>query len=132
VTWGAFGPWEVVALGTFWSMLMDAADVPRTRPAVVALDGRSSSGKTTLAVRLEDAISGVWAVHTDDLAWWHSYFGWSDLLIQGVLRPVHQGRPVAFRPPAWEERGRSGAIEVPGECGRSCDRGCGCRPARGV
>jgi hypothetical protein len=55
-------------------------------------------------------------VHTDDIAWWHSRFGWADLLIEGVLEPVRAGRAVAFRPPRWEDRGRLGAIEVPDGC----------------
>jgi hypothetical protein len=40
-------------------------------------------------------------------------FDWADLLIGGVLEPVHRGEPVSFRPPAWRERNREGAIEVP-------------------
>ena len=45
------------------------------RPVVLAVDGRSSSGKTTLAARLRDAVAGSAVVHTDDIAWWHSRFG---------------------------------------------------------
>jgi hypothetical protein len=54
-------------------------------------------------------------VHTDDTAWWHSFFGWADLLASGVLEPIHRGQAVAFRPPAWDERGRPGAIELPAD-----------------
>ena len=86
------------------------------RPMVLAVDGRSSSGKTTLAARLRDAVPGSAVVHTDDIAWWHSRFGWADPLIEGVLEPARAGRAVAFRPPRWEDRGRLGAIEVPADC----------------
>src|SRR5580698_5431215 len=86
------------------------------RPVVLAVDGRSSSGKTTLAARLRDAVPGSAVVHTDDIAWWHSRFDWADLLTDGVLIPVRAGRPVSFRPPQWEERQRDGAIEVPAGC----------------
>jgi len=86
------------------------------RPVVLAVDGRSSSGKTTLAGRLEDVIPGSAVVHTDDIAWWHSRFGWAGLLIDGILLPAHAGRPVTFRPPRWDERQRQGAIEVPAGC----------------
>jgi hypothetical protein len=82
------------------------------RPVVLAVDGRSSSGKTTLAARLRDAVAGSAVVHTDDIAWWHSRFGWADLLAGGVLIPVRAGHPVSFRPPQWEKRQREGAIEV--------------------
>jgi hypothetical protein len=52
-------------------------------------------------------------VHTDDLAWHHSIFGWVDLLTDGILERVRRGVAVSFRPPAWEARDRPGAIEVP-------------------
>ena len=42
---------------------------------MAAVDGRSSSGKSTLAARLQDAIAASAVVHTDDIAWWHSRFG---------------------------------------------------------
>ena len=68
-------------------------------------------------------VSGSAVVHTDDAAWEHSCFGWSDLLIDGVLTPVHQGRAVSFRPPRWEEHGRkvhrgAGWLPVAGHRGR--------------
>jgi hypothetical protein len=79
------------------------------------IDGRSSSGKTTLAHHLEQAVPGAVTVHTDDIAWWHSFFGWADLLASGVLEPKRRGQAVAFRPPAWDERGRPGAVELPAD-----------------
>ena len=86
------------------------------RPVVLAIDGRSSSGKTTLAARLRNVIERSAVVHTDDIAWWHSRFGWADLLIYGILIPAHAGQPIAFRPPPWDEHQRQGAIEVPADC----------------
>jgi len=86
------------------------------RTVVLAVDGRSSSGKTTLAARLQAAVAGSAVVHTDDLAWWHSRFGWADLLVDGILMPVHRGEPVAFQPPRWAEHGRRVSIDVPASC----------------
>lgn len=83
------------------------------RPVIVAVDGRSGSGKTTFATRLAQEVPGSVVVHTDDVAWHESFFGWDGLLAAGVLLPARQGGAVAFRPPAWLERGREGAIEVP-------------------
>ena len=83
------------------------------RPAVLAVDGRSASGKSTLAGRLAAAIPGAVVVHTDDIAWWHAVFDWVDLLVDGVLAPAHRGEAVSYRPPKWDERGRPGAVEVP-------------------
>lgn len=80
---------------------------------IVAVDGRSASGKTSLSRRLAAHVPGACVVHTDDIAWWHSFFGWTDLLICGVLEPVRRGEAVSYRPPAWQERDRAGAVEVP-------------------
>jgi hypothetical protein len=55
-------------------------------------------------------------VHTDDIAWWHSRFGWADLLIDDISLPVHRGEQVSFRPPRWAEHGRGGSIDVPAGC----------------
>jgi len=88
-------------------------------PRVIALDGRSASGKTTLARRLAAVVPGAVVVSTDDVAWWHSFFDWDDLLVEGVLQPLRRGAAapggvgVAFRPRAWQERGREGAVVVP-------------------
>ncbi len=108
----AVARWRVVRLTELAGLVLDAAGASTGRPPIVALDGRSSSGKTTLARRLEGAIPGAVTVHTDDIAWWHSCFGWAELLAYGVLEPLWRGQAVAFRPPAWEERDRPGAIEV--------------------
>ncbi len=89
-----------------------AAD-PEGRPRVVAVDGRGASGKSTLASRLSAAVPASVVVSTDDIAWHHSFFGWADLLAVGVLEPARRGDEVSFRPPAWQDRGRVGAIEVP-------------------
>ncbi len=79
---------------------------------MVAVDGRSGSGKTTAASALAVAIPGSIVIHTDDVAWYESFFGWDHLLAARVLLPLRRGEAVDFRPPAWEVRGRSGAITV--------------------
>jgi hypothetical protein len=56
-------------------------------------------------------VAGTAVVHTDDIAWFHSMFGWSDLALR-ILDPVHHGDAVSFQPPAWEKHGRAGGIEV--------------------
>ena len=65
------------------------------------MDGRSGSGKTTLAERIRGAVPASTVVHTDDVAWSQAMFDWTDLLIGGLLEPVHRGEPVSYRPPAW-------------------------------
>jgi hypothetical protein len=57
-------------------------------------------------------VPGSAIVHTDDVAWHHSFFDWSDLLVEGILKPLRNGRTVSYRPPGWDKRSRPGAIEV--------------------
>ena len=108
----AAGPWRVAPLSELVAMLLDAGATHVGRPPIVAVDGRSGSGKTTLAERVRTAVPGAEVVHTDDIAWWHSRFGWHDLMIDGVLEPIHRGQSVHYQPPAWASRGRTGHIDV--------------------
>lgn len=87
-----------------------------TRPVIVAVDGRSGAGKSTIADRLRDEVAGSCVVHTDDVAWHESFFGWDGLLAAGILLPVRQGGAVEYVPRAWQERGRGGVITVPAGC----------------
>jgi hypothetical protein len=106
------GPWRVAPLSEMVSVLLNAGGRLVGRPRIVALDGRSASGKTTLAERLRTAGPDVEVVHTDDIAWWHSRFDWSDLMINAVLAPLRRGQSVHFQPPAWASHGRAGQIDV--------------------
>jgi energy-coupling factor transporter ATP-binding protein EcfA2 len=106
--------WRVAPLSELVSVL-NAGGRLVGRPRIVAVDGRSGSGKTTLAERLRTAMPDAEVVHTDDIAWWHSCFGWDDLMLGGVLEPLHRGQSVHFQPPAWTYRGRAGQIDVSGK-----------------
>ena len=108
----AAGRWRVERIADVAQAFADRAHRSAGRPLVVAIDGRSSSGKTTLAGRVANIIPAIAVVHTDDIAWCHSRFGWADLAGR-VLETVRAGEAVSFRPPAWIERGREGAIVVP-------------------
>jgi hypothetical protein len=112
------GPWRAESLAAVIGALVGRGSgrVMSGRPVVLAVDGRSNAGKTTLAARICAAVPGSAVVHTDDVAWEHSRFGWSDLLVDGILVPVRQGRGVSFRPPRWAEHGREGSIDVPVGC----------------
>ncbi len=106
-------PWRVATLAELLEVIFDASEAPEGRPRVVAVDGRGASGKSTLAKRLGAAGFTAAVVSTDDVAWYHSFFDWAELLATGVLEPARRGEPVSYRPPAWQQRGRAGAIEVP-------------------
>lgn len=108
----AAGPWHVEPLEVFARRVAEAAGTPSGRPRIVAVDGRGGGGKTALAGRLGRALRPAAVVHSDDVAWGHSRFGWSDLMIAGVLEPLRAGRAVRFRPPGWDRDARDGRIEV--------------------
>lgn len=78
----AAGPWRVERIADLFAGFADLAEMAAERPLVVAIDGRSSSGKTTVAERIADAIPATAVVHTDDIAWFHSRFGWADLAVR--------------------------------------------------
>jgi hypothetical protein len=98
----AAGPWQVVPTVEVLALL--------GRPRILAVDGRSGGGKTTVAEKLAAAVPGATVLHTDDVAWYHAFFDWADLIRHGILAPLRAGEDVAYRPPAWDERGRDGAI----------------------
>ncbi len=108
----AAGPWRVSAVQDLFDHVLDACGDIAGQTAVVAIDGRSAGGKSTLADRLV-AVAGAVVVHTDDIAWNHSFFDWAELLAEGVLEPVRAGRAVTYRPPGWREHAREGAVTVP-------------------
>jgi adenylylsulfate kinase-like enzyme len=64
------GPWRAKRLAVVIESLSRLGTAARTgdRSMVLAVDGRSSSGKTTLAARVQAAVAGSAIVHTDDLA----------------------------------------------------------------
>lgn len=85
-------PWRVQLLSAVIEAVVRRGPrrVVSGRPFILAVDGRNNAGKTTLAARICGAVSGSAVVQTDDTAWEHSHFGWSDLLADGVLTPVRE------------------------------------------
>lgn len=108
--------WRVATTDEVRTRVRRAVGEPAGRPPVLAVDGRSASGKSTFATRLARVWDGATVVHTDDIAWRQAVLDWTDLLVDGVLTPARSGSPVAYRPPRWEEADRPGAIEVPADC----------------
>ena len=120
------GPWTVRALKDVCGELLALA-VARASGAApgIAVDGRSAAGKSTFAARMARVVAHVAVVHTDDIAWHHSFFGWADLMRHGVLEPVRRSEEVAYRPPAWVQRERPGAVEVRAGCSAVVVEGVG-------
>jgi hypothetical protein len=112
------GPWRTEPLAALVQALTQRipGGIVSGRPVIVAIDGRSNNGKTSLAARIAQAVAGSVVIHTDSIAWAHSRFGWADLLIDGILAPVHRGEAVTYRPPRWVEYSREGSLDVPAGC----------------
>jgi uridine kinase len=90
-----------------------AEDIRRLEtPTVLAVDGRSASGKTTFAKRLSSELNAS-IVHSDDLAWHHSFFDWWPLMLEQIIVPFRAGRAIDWKPEAWTEKNREGSIVVP-------------------
>jgi uridine kinase len=81
-------------------------------PTILAVDGRSASGKTTFANRLSSALNAP-LVHSDDVAWHHSFFDWWRLMLEQVIMPFRAGQAIEWKPEAWIAQGREGSIVVP-------------------
>jgi hypothetical protein len=109
------GPWRIEPLDTFAHYLTEAAGRPAGRPQIIAVDGRGGGGKTALANRLAQAMQPAAVIHSDDVAWGHSRFGWADLMTAGVLEPLRAGNPVHYRPPGWNSDHREGYLDVPAD-----------------
>lgn len=102
----------MVPLSTLADRVREQAQTRRL--TVVAVNGHSSSGKTTLAGRLAEVLPGAAVLHTDDLAWNHGVFSWEELLRDDVLPVVRAGEPLDYQPPQWQARGRTDSITLPG------------------
>jgi hypothetical protein len=119
--------WRVVPFGELVDRV--AAAGAAGRPAVVALNGHGSSGKTTFAGRLAAALPDAAVLHTDDLAWNHGVFSWDELLRDDVLPAVRAGEPLEYQPPQWRTRGRTDSIILPGGLGYLFVEGVGASQA---
>ena len=105
--------WRVAPLTELADLVRGRRDPGRL--SVVAVNGHSSSGKTTLAGRLVAALPDAAVLHTDDLASDEGVFAWDVALRDEVLPVVRAGQPLDHPPPRWwGPRGISGSVTLPG------------------
>ncbi len=108
--------WQELSVENFARELGRRAESQRanaTGPTIIAVNGRSGAGKTTLARALGDALPNATVVAADDLMWWEPMWQWHDMAIEHLFEPLRKGEHVEFAPPQWKQRGRSGSISVP-------------------
>ena len=110
----AAGPWVVESVDHVVARLLSSVPDQVAIP-VVAVDGRSGSGRSTAAQRIAATIPGAAVLRTDDVAWHHSYFDWTGLLRDGVLDRVRRAgcRSAIDLPP-----GPRGPAPAPSKCQR--------------
>lgn len=108
--------WWVVEVAEAVRRVVALRGTEHEGPLVVAVDGRSASGKSTFAHLLQAAIPDCALVHTDDVAWHESFFDWGPLMAAHVLSPLRLGQSVHYRPEAWERNDRPGYIDVSATC----------------
>jgi uridine kinase len=105
------GPWRCVDDAELKALMTPLLTEGR---GVLLVDGRSGSGKSSIATRLADLLGGA-VLHSDDLAWHHDAFAWDDLAIAHVIEPWRRGEHVDYRPTGWVARGREGSVTVPAD-----------------
>lgn len=111
-----FGPWRRASIRELLAAVgyrgaIDLSPVG-TRPFILAVDGRSAGGKSTLAAQIIALTPDAALLHADDLAWHEPYFEWGHLLAE-VLHQARSGAAIELRPPAWERMGRAGTVAFP-------------------
>ena len=84
---------------------------PTGRPGIIAVDGRSGSGKTTVTSRLTSVVPDAQVLHIDDLDWNEPLFQWDHLLV-AALTELRRNGSLDLRPPAWQRHGREGSITI--------------------
>ena len=104
--------WQVSATDDLVEHLLSLVGTPQGRPAIIAVDGRGGSGKTTLTTALAAAVPGAQAFHLDDLIWNEPLYDWDQLYVD-TLTQLRRAGSLDLVPDKWREHGREGSIRIP-------------------
>ena len=104
--------WQVSATDDLVAHLLSLVGTPQGRPAIIAVDGRGGSGKTTLTTALAAAVPGAQAFHLDDLIWNEPLYDWDQLYVD-TLTQLRRVGSLNLVPDKWREHGREGSIRIP-------------------
>ena len=108
----AVAQWQVSGTDELVAHLLSLVGAPEGRPAIIAVDGRGGSGKTTLTTALTAAVPGAQAFHLDDLIWNEPLYDWDQLLVD-TLTQLREAGCLDLVPDKWREHGREGSIRIP-------------------
>ncbi len=104
--------WQIDSTDEFIAHLLSLVGTPQGRPAIIAVDGRGGSGKTTLTTALTAVVPGAQAFHLDDLIWNEPLYDWDQLYVDTLTR-LHEAGCLDLVPDKWREHGREGSIRIP-------------------
>ena len=104
--------WQIDSTDEFIAHLLSLVGTPQGRPAIIAVDGRGGSGKTTLTTALTAAFPGAQAFHLDDLIWNEPLYDWDQLYVD-TLTQLRRAGSLDLVPDKWREHGREGSIRIP-------------------
>ncbi|QQQ60387.1 GNAT family N-acetyltransferase [Actinomyces sp. HMT 175] len=104
--------WQVSTTDDLVAHLLSLVGTPQGRPAIIAVDGRGGSGKTTLTTALAAAVPGAQAFHLDDLIWNEPLYDWDQLYVD-TLTQLRRAGSLDLVPDKWREHGREGSIRIP-------------------
>ena len=108
----AVAQWQVSGTDELVAHLLCLVGAPEGRPAIIAVDGRGGSGKTTLTTALTAAVPGAQAFHLDDLIWNEPLYDWDQLYVD-TLTQLRRAGSLDLVPDKWREHGREGSIRIP-------------------
>ena len=104
--------WYACGARAFADRVLAVLGRPADRPGIIAVDGRSGAGKTTVTSRLTAVVPDARVLHIDDLDWNEPLFQWDRLLV-AALTDLRRDGALDMTPPAWPRHGRAGSIVIP-------------------
>ena len=104
--------WYADGARAFADRVLAVLGRPADRPGIIAVDGRSGAGKTTVTSRLTAVVPDAQVLHIDDLDWNEPLFQWDRLLV-AALTDLRRDGALDMTPPAWPLHGRASSIVIP-------------------
>ena len=91
--------WYADGARAFADRVLTALGRPADRPGIIAVDGRSGAGKTTVTSQLTAVVPDAQVLHIDNLDWNEPLFQWDRLLV-AALTDLRRDGALDMTPPA--------------------------------